>query len=136
MADIVDRATRSQMMAGIRGRDTTPERIVRSHLHRAGLRFRLHASRLPGRPDIVLPKWNAVVFVHGCYWHRHPGCRFATTPATRVAFWTRKFADNVARDRRNARALRREGWRVFVIWECSLTPRSLDRLVARIRNSG
>jgi DNA mismatch endonuclease (patch repair protein) len=133
MADSVDRATRSRMMAGIRGRDTTPERIVRSHLHRAGLRFRLHESRLSGRPDIVLPRWGAVVFVHGCYWHRHPGCRFATTPSTRVEFWTRKFAENVARDRRNVRALRRAGWRVFVVWECSLSPSALDRLVRRIR---
>lgn len=133
MADIVDRATRSRMMAGIRGRDTTPERIVRSHLHRAGLRFGLHDSRLSGRPDIVLPKWGAVVFVHGCYWHRHRGCRFATTPSTRVEFWNRKFAENVARDRRNVRALRRGGWRVFVVWECSLTPSRLDALVTRIR---
>jgi DNA mismatch endonuclease (patch repair protein) len=133
MADIVDRATRSRMMAGIRGRDTTPERIVRSHLHRAGLRFRLHESRLSGRPDIVLPRWGAVVFVHGCYWHRHPGCRFATTPSTRVDFWMRKFAENVARDRRNIRALRRAGWRVFVVWECRTSSRALDALVRGIR---
>jgi DNA mismatch endonuclease (patch repair protein) len=134
MADIVDRATRSRMMAGIRGRDTTPERIVRSHLHRAGLRFALHDSRLSGRPDIVLPKWGAVVFVHGCYWHRHRGCRFATTPSTRVEFWNRKFAENVARDRRNVRALRRDGWRVFVVWECRTSPRALNALVRRIRS--
>lgn len=135
MADIVDRATRSRMMARIRSRDTTPERIVRSYLHRAGLRFRLHGARLAGRPDLVLPRWHAVVFVHGCYWHRHAGCPRATTPATRRAFWERKFADNVARDRRNVRALRRDGWRVFVVWECGLSIRQLDRLVGDLRGS-
>jgi len=133
MADIVDRATRSRMMAGIKGKDTTPERLVRSHLHRAGLRFRLQAGDLPGRPDLVLPRWNAVIFVHGCYWHRHPGCRYATTPATNVHFWKNKFDANVARDTRNIAALRVAGWRVFVVWECRTGPRALGALVRRIR---
>ena len=133
MADIVDPARRSRMMAGIGGRDTTPERIVRSHLHRAGLRFRLHARALPGRPDIVLPRWNAVVFVHGCFWHRHAGCPKAATPSSNQAFWQRKFEDNVARDARNTAALRRLGWRVFTVWECRTSPRALDALVRKIR---
>lgn len=133
MADIVDRATRSRMMAGIKTRDTTPERLVRSHLHRAGLRFRLQAAELPGRPDLVLPRWNAVVFVHGCYWHRHPGCRYATTPATNVSFWKKKFDANVSRDTRNIAALRRAGWRVFVVWECRTGPCALDTLTRNIR---
>ena len=132
MADIVSKAVRSRMMSGIRGGNTAPERIVRSHLHRAGLRFRLHARELPGRPDIVLPKWNAVVFVHGCYWHRHPRCRYTTTPATNTGFWNEKFAANVARDARNRQALRRMGWRVFTVWECQTTPKCLDALLRKV----
>ncbi|MGD9713969.1 MAG: very short patch repair endonuclease [Thermomicrobiales bacterium] len=133
MADIVDPATRSRMMRGIRSGDTGPERIVRSHLHRAGLRFRLHPKELPGRPDIVLPRHDAVVFVHGCFWHRHPGCQFATTPSTNTEFWTRKFTANVERDARKRRELRSEGWRVFTIWECQMSPGRLNALVRRIR---
>jgi DNA mismatch endonuclease (patch repair protein) len=136
VADIVDRATRSRMMAGIRGVHTKPERIVRSFLHRAGLRFRLHARDLPGRPDIVLPKHRAVVEVRGCFWHRHPGCRYATTPASNAAFWKSKFEENVRRDRRNRRSLRQAGWRVFVIWECQVAGDArLSRLVERIVSS-
>jgi DNA mismatch endonuclease, patch repair protein len=105
-------------MSSIRGRDTRPELLVRSYLHRAGLRFRLHARDLPGRPDLVFPRHRAAVFVHGCFWHRHDGCRFTTTPATRVAFWRDKFRQNVVRDTRNAALLRSAGWRVFTIWEC------------------
>lgn len=119
-------------MANIRSRDTLPERVVRSYLHRLGFRFRIHGS-LRGRPDIVLPRWGAVVFVHGCFWHRHSGCDKATSPATNRRFWNAKFAANVERDRRAAQALRRDGWRVFTVWECSLTASRLDRLAARIR---
>lgn len=119
-------------MSGIRGRDTAPERLVRSHLHRTGLRFRLHV-RLPGKPDIVLARWNALVFVHGCFWHRHAGCRFAYTPKSNRSFWMRKFEANVARDQTVRRQLRNLGWRVFTVWECQLSPRRLDRLVNRIR---
>lgn len=135
MADIVDRATRSRMMAAIRGRDTSPELIVRSWLHRAGLRYRLHDRSLPGSPDIVLPRWGAVVFVHGCFWHRHRGCRYATNPATRRTFWEAKFASNIERDERNRRALRSLGWRVRTVWECSLNARQLDGLVRWIRSA-
>jgi DNA mismatch endonuclease (patch repair protein) len=127
--DVVDRATRSRMMAGIKGRDTKPERVVRSHLHQAGFRFRLHRRDLPGSPDIVIPRWNAVIFVHGCFWHRHPGCSKASTPRTRARFWNAKFAGNIERDRRNLLALRRLGWRVKVVWECSIGIRQLDALI-------
>jgi DNA mismatch endonuclease (patch repair protein) len=133
VADIVDPSRRSRMMAGIKGRDTTPERLVRSHLHRAGLRFHLHGRQLPGRPDIVLPRWDAVVFVHGCFWHRHANCPKAATPSSNRAFWNRKFRENVSRDVRNVAALRRLGWRVYVAWECKTTSRALDALVRRIR---
>jgi DNA mismatch endonuclease (patch repair protein) len=112
--DVVDAATRSRMMVGIRGKDTRPGRIVRSFLHRAGLRFRLHVN-LPGKPDLVLPKYRTIVFVHGCFWNRHHGCRHAGTPASNVAFWQEKFAGNMRRDARSlsdfpAYALRRNVW--------------------------
>ena len=131
MTDVVDKATRSRMMSGIRGKNTKPELIVRSFLHRAGLRFRLHA-RLPGKPDLVFPKYRTVVFVHGCFWHRHKGCRFATTPASNAAFWQEKFVANVSRDAVVKKALRKLGWRVRVIWACQLTPRKLEWLASEI----
>ena len=118
MTDIVDSRRRSEMMAGIKGRNTRPELVVRRIAHKLGLRFRLHQKDLPGRPDLVFPRYRLAVFVHGCFWHRHEGCRYAYTPKSRVAFWTEKFAENVARDRRNEEALRDLGWRVLVIWEC------------------
>ena len=118
MTDIVDGKRRSAMMARIRGRDTAPELAVRRIAHRMGLRFRLHRKDLPGRPDLVFPKHRLAVFVHGCFWHRHEGCRHASTPKSRVVFWTEKFAMNVARDSRQEAALKDLGWRVLVIWEC------------------
>ena len=118
MADIVDSRKRSEMMSGIQGRDTAPEIIVRRIAHRLGFRFRLYRKDLPGRPDLVFPRYRTVVFVHGCFWHRHLGCQYAYTPKTRVKFWAGKFSQNVARDRRNEEALARLGWRVLVIWEC------------------
>jgi DNA mismatch endonuclease (patch repair protein) len=130
--DIVDRSTRSRMMSGIRGKDTKPERVVRSYLHRAGLRFRLH-STLPGRPDLVLPRHRTAVFVHGCFWHRHKGCRYATTPASNAAFWNKKFASNMRRDAQVQLQLAEEGWRVLVIWACELNERNLSALVRKIR---
>lgn len=120
MVDVVDRETRSKMMANIRGRDTKPEVLVRRMLHGAGYRFRLHDRLMPGRPDIVLPKYRVAIFVHGCFWHRHEGCRLSTTPATRPEFWRDKFASNVERDARNMESLVSSGWRVATIWECSL----------------
>jgi len=118
--DIVPPHIRSRMMASIRGANTGPERLVRSLLHAAGFRFRLHLSGLPGRPDIVLPKHNLAVFVHGCFWHRHAGCRFAYRPESNAAFWNAKLNANRFRDRRNLRALRKLGWRTLVVWECHI----------------
>jgi DNA mismatch endonuclease (patch repair protein) len=132
MTDVVDRATRSRMMSGIRGRDTKPEKQVRSFLHRAGLRFRLHAS-LPGKPDLALSKHRAVVFVHGCFWHRHSGCRYATTPLSNVEFWQAKFEANVKRDKRVTQELRKKGWRVFVVWSCRITESRMQSLSRKIR---
>lgn len=120
MADVHTPAQRSFNMSRIRGRDTKPEKLLRSLLHRAGLRFRKNVASLPGKPDIVLPKHRAVILVHGCYWHRHPGCRFATTPATNAPFWIKKFAGTVERDSRAAQALEQAGWQVFIAWECEI----------------
>ena len=105
-------------MSRIRGRDTKPELLVRRIAHGLGFRFRLHRKDLPGRPDIVFPRYRAVILVHGCFWHRHPDCRFASNPKTRVEYWQKKFEGNVERDRRNERALTDLGWRTMVIWEC------------------
>lgn len=125
---------RSRIMASIGPRDTVPELTVRRALHAAGLRFRLHAVSLPGRPDIVLPRFRSVVFVHGCFWHRHIGCRRSTIPRTNRAWWAVKLRRNRARDRRNQRALHELGWRVFVVWECEVERRAaLDALIRRIR---
>jgi len=132
MTDIVDKSTRSRMMAGIRGKDTRPEMVVRRALHARGFRYRLNVRSLPGTPDLVLPKRRAVVFIHGCYWHRHEGCRYATTPATNTEFWTSKFAANVARDARNVRDLRGAGWRIGIIWECALRPDHREDAIAGI----
>jgi DNA mismatch endonuclease (patch repair protein) len=132
MADTVDRRTRSRMMAAIRGTNTKPELVVRSYLHRAGIRFRLHDRSMPGRPDIVLRRHKAVVFVNGCFWHRHRGCPKAKTPKSNRRFWGNKFSENVARDRRSVRKLRALGWRVFVIWECKIRPVDLGRVVQKL----
>ena len=133
MADIVDTRTRSRMMSGIRGKDTTPERVVRGFLHRAGLRFRLHVAELPGKPDIVLPRYRAIVEVRGCFWHQHSGCKFAYTPKSRPEFWLPKLRGNVERDGKQRIALEAAGWRLFEVWECSLGALDLARLVRKIK---
>lgn len=120
MTDVVNSQTRSRMMAGIRSKNTKPELALRSALHAAGFRYRLHAKAISGKPDIVMPKYKAVIFVHGCFWHRHQGCRYATTPSTRPDFWQTKFDGNVARDRAVRSALLEAGWRVATVWECGL----------------
>lgn len=120
MADHLTSEQRSWNMGRIRSKETLPEKAVRSLLHRMGYRFRLHRKDLPGRPDIVLPKHKAVIFVHGCFWHRHDGCKYAYTPKSRVGFWQKKFLDNVLRDSRNREELGKLGWRVLCVWECEL----------------
>jgi len=119
--DTLSKEKRSWNMSRIRGRDTTPERLVRSIVHRLGYRFRLHARELPGHPDIVLPRLKTALLVHGCFWHRHSRCRFAYTPKTRKAFWKSKFADNQARDVAVRRRLRKLGWKIITVWECQTT---------------
>lgn len=119
MVDIVDSATRSRMMSSIRGRNTKPEILIRSLLHRQGFRFRLHVRDMPGKPDIVLPRYNTVLFVHGCFWHGH-NCPLFKLPGTRPDFWREKIERNRINDSRVEKALRANGWRVGVIWECAL----------------
>lgn len=124
--DTVDGATRSRMMAGVRGRNTRPELALRRAVHARGLRFRLHERTLAGTPDLVFRRFGAVCFVHGCFWHRHVGCPHTTTPITRRSFWQAKFDANVERDRRNRRDLLRGGWRVAVVWECTLRKQPVE----------
>ena len=118
--DNVSPQIRSWNMSRIRSNDTTPELVVRSFLFRHGFRFRLHVKTLPGHPDIVLPKYRTVVEVRGCFWHRHPGCRQATTPSSNVEFWQEKFSRNIERDKKTEKQLKELGWHLIVIWECEL----------------
>jgi DNA mismatch endonuclease, patch repair protein len=119
--DTVSREVRSRIMSRVRGKNTKPEVLLRKALHSRGFRYVLHPRSLPGCPDIVLPKYRAVVFVHGCFWHAH-GCRLSTTPTTRREFWTKKFEVNRSRDARVRAELLKAGWRVAVVWQCVFTP--------------
>ena len=120
MVDVKSSQDRSRNMAAIRGSDTKPELRLRRALHACGFRYRLHAGNVPGRPDLLLPRYRAAIFVHGCFWHRHPGCRYSTTPSTRRDFWKAKFDENVRRDARVVAELAGGGWRVAIVWECGL----------------
>ncbi len=120
MVDSLSKEKRSWNISRIRSKDTSPERIVRSLLHRMGYRFRLHVKNLPGKPDIVLPRYKTVIFVHGCFWHQHPKCKYAYTPKSRIEFWNRKFPDNIARFKIVKKELKNLQWNVFVIWECEV----------------
>lgn len=119
MTDTVDSETRSRIMRAVPQKNTKPELLLRRALHKLGLRFRVNVARLPGTPDIVLPKYNTVIFVHGCYWHRH-GCDKSTTPKSNANFWERKFSSNRQRDTKNVKELRQLGWRVMTVWECEM----------------
>lgn len=118
--DRITQERRSWNMSQIRGKNTKPELAVRSALHRLGFRFSLHRTDLPGKPDLVLPKYHAAILVHGCFWHRHKGCKLAYSPKTKQEFWQQKFSNNVGRDKRNLDALTALGWNPIVIWECEI----------------
>lgn len=126
--DVVDAATRSRMMAGIRSKNTKPEMTVRKYLHANGFRYRLHVRDLPGSPDLALPKYQVAIFVHGCFWHRHRGCRYTTTPSSNKENWHQKFETNIKRDIKKQAALEDAGWRVIVVWECELRHNAEERL--------
>jgi DNA mismatch endonuclease (patch repair protein) len=132
MVDVVDTATRSRMMAGIKGKNTQPERLVRSLLHRQGFRFRLNVRELPGKPDIVLPRYHAVIFVNGCFWHGHDCARFKW-PKTRTDFWRHKIEGNRANDQKVIQALLATGWRVSTVWECAI--RGKGKTIEEVVNS-
>ncbi|OVE74870.1 very short patch repair endonuclease [archaeon D22] len=131
MTDRISKEHRSWNMSRIRSKDSSPEMRVRSYLHRHGYRFRLHYKSLPGNPDIVMPKHKTVVFVHGCFWHRHKGCKFAYKPKSRVEFWEAKFKNNLLRDEAVMTQLLRGGWKVIVVWECEI--RKSDLFEARMK---
>ena len=130
MVDTLSLDARSKLMGRVRGKNTAPELAVRCALHAAGYRFRIHRKDLSGCPDIVLPRYRIAIFVHGCFWHRHASCPASSTPRQNSEFWRNKFANNVRRDRRNARQLRKLGYRVMTIWECQIV--NPERLVSRI----
>ncbi len=124
-------------MAAVRSGDTAPELVVRSMLHKAGFRFRLHRNDLPGKPDILLPKHRTAILVHGCFWHQHPGCKYADRPTTHEEYWHRKLNRNIERDKKTRRELEAEGWKVIVVWECETRNSELlrERLLKTLRES-
>ncbi|WP_332815978.1 very short patch repair endonuclease [Ramlibacter sp.] len=139
--DTLTPAERSERMGRIRGQDTKPELLLRRALHGLGLRYRLHVKALPGKPDIVFPKFRTVLFVNGCFWHRHAGCKVANTPKTNIDFWRAKFQANVDRDQRNIVRLQELGWRVLIVWECETnTPVKAEEaagaVIAKLRHCG
>lgn len=131
MADIVSRIKRAEMMSRVKQRHTKPEITVRKILHRNGFRFRLHNKKLPGTPDIVLPKHKAVIFVHGCFWHQHEGCRKSRRPTSNVEFWNEKLDKNIARDSRKESELKNLGWKVLTIWDCEIKE---DSSIEKVKN--
>lgn len=140
MTDIVSKEKRSWNMSRIKGKDTSIELITRKYLFAQGFRFRKNDKRYPGHPDIVLPKYRTVVFIHGCFFHRHQGCRYAYTPKSNTEFWNRKFADNVARDKKEKKVLEDMGWHVIIVWECELKKEAeqterLKKLAEEIKNN-
>lgn len=126
MTDVHSKQTRSYNMSRIKGKDTKPEILVRKFLHSKGFRFRLHDKKLPGKPDIVLPKYKTVVFIHGCFWHGHKSCKYFKLPKTRTKWWKDKIERNVFNDTKSTEILHNNKWKVFVIWECELKPMTKD----------
>lgn len=135
MADIFDAASRSYIMSQIKGKNTKPEILVRKYLHALGFRFRLHDRKLPGTPDIVLPKYKTVIFVHGCFWHGHKNCKYANIPKTRTEWWTNKFDRNKLNDRKAARILKKDGWHVITVFECELKKDKRDKTLNKVLNT-
>jgi DNA mismatch endonuclease, patch repair protein len=136
MADVHDKKTRSYNMSMIRSKNTKPEMLVRKFLHLQGFRFRLHDKKLPGKPDIVLPKYRIVIFIHGCFWHGHKDCRYFVVPKTRTEWWLNKINSNIANDTKAVKALKKDGWCIINLWECDLkiarAERTLNRLLRKL----
>ena len=130
MTDHVDSAKRSLIMSAVRSKDTQPEMAIRKLVHSLGYRYKLHYAKLPGKPDLVFPSRGKVIFVHGCFWHRHARCRYATTPKTRTEYWQEKFRANTSRDRRTRRELKKLGWEVLAVWQCEI--KKIEKLTERL----
>lgn len=137
MPDIFTKERRSEIMSRISGQNTKPEIVVRKLLHSMGFRFRLHDARLQGRPDVVLPRHKKLIFVHGCFWHGHRGCKRAKLPTTNVNFWKKKISGNMVRDKKNIKTLKAQGWKVLVIWSCEISKIGmLKKNLGRFMNNG
>ncbi|MFT3846111.1 MAG: DNA mismatch endonuclease Vsr [Lacibacter sp.] len=132
MADVHSKAQRSYNMSRIKGKNTKPEMLVRRFLHANGFRYALHKKELPGRPDIVLSKYKTVIFVHGCFWHGHANCKYFKIPQTRTRWWTDKLNHNKTNDAKALNALKKEGWKVIVVWECKLKPALLEKTLSAL----
>ena len=130
MADVHNKQQRSYNMSRIKGKDTKPEMLVRKFLHANGCRYKLHDKKLPGKPDIVLPKYRTVIFVHGCFWHGHTNCKYFVVPKTRTEWWTDKINRNKANDEKAIKVLKKDGWKVIVVWECKLKRAKVEKTLA------
>ncbi|NDC42450.1 MAG: DNA mismatch endonuclease Vsr [Chitinophagia bacterium] len=135
MADVHDSRTRSYNMSRIQGKNTKPELLVRKFLHSMGFRFRLHRTDLQGKPDIILPKYKTAIFIHGCFWHGHEGCKYFRLPSTRSEWWEKKIAQNKARDQRHEHQLKTKGWTIIVIWECTLRKQEKDETFRQLKEA-
>ena len=132
MADVHNKVTRSYNMSRIRSENTKPEMLVRKFLHAQGFRYKLHDKKLPGKPDIVLPKYKTIIFVHGCFWHGHTNCKYFVVPKTRTKWWMNKIAANKANDEKVVKALKKEGWKVITVWECRLKPAKVEKALSSL----
>jgi len=136
MADVHNKVIRSYNMSRIRAKNTKPELLVRKFLHANGFRYSLHNKKLPGKPDIVLPKYKTIIFIHGCFWHGHNKCKYFVVPKTRTKFWLNKIAANKANDEKAVKTLRKDGWKVITAWECALKPAkheiTLDKILQKL----
>jgi DNA mismatch endonuclease (patch repair protein) len=132
MADVHDKATRSYNMSRIKSKDTKPELIVRKYLHSQGFRFRLHDKKLPGKPDIVLPKYKTVIFVHGCFWHGHKNCKYFVMPKSRIEYWSNKINNNQLNDKKAVKILKKEKWNIIIVHECDLKKDKQEKTLHKI----
>jgi DNA mismatch endonuclease (patch repair protein) len=132
MADVHDKKTRSYNMSRIRSAHTKPEMLVRKFLHAQGFRYKLHDKKLPGWPDIVLPKYKTVIFVHGCFWHGHNNCRYSVVPKTRTEWWAKKISGNKTNDEKTIKVLKKKGWKILIIWGCQLKPSEINKTSKRL----
>ena len=135
MADVHNKETRSYNMSQIKGKNTKPEMLVRKFLHAQGFRYKLHDKTLPGKPDLVLPKYKTVIFIHGCFWHGHKGCKYYVVPKTRTDWWLQKINGNIANDEKAVKALKKDGWKIITIWECELKRDKLENTLKKVIRS-